>query len=266
MTSPSISPAAVHMSQADFESELLSICGDVRLLWMPLSTDTTTSTSKDRNERTVTYSKDINTFDDPGARRLGNGYYVTFDGTDEEADTPDVDGLSFGDGAVDEPFSVLALVSLDLNESGDEAIVGKYGGGSGEAEEWRFFLDSGKVSLEVYDASQSARLRPAAAASFTTNTWTLFSGTYDGAGAYPGVKLWQDAALLTGYTDISAGTYIAMENTSEPVTLGSIDNNGSPIHFVDGSLAFVLITAKELTADEQWQTKTLVNEFYNLSL
>ena len=259
MVSPYISPAAVHMTQADFESELLSICGDVRLLWMPLSTDSTTSTSKDRNERTVTYSKDVRTFDTPPSR-LGNGYAVTFDGTDEEADTPDVGALSFGDGVVDQPFSVLSLVSGTLSAN---VIASKAAQNNNE---WFFGITySGKTRVEFIDVSASAQIGRTMPTP-TADTWTLVSSTYDGSGVSNGIKLYQNAAQVDD-GDSKSGTYTAMEPLGSTGKVGFY-NNGSGVdtYFFNGSIGFVLVTAKELTAAEQWQIKILVNGFYGLSL
>lgn len=260
MTTPDIALDAVHMRQADFESELLSICGDVRLLWMPTPSDTTTSTSKDRNERTVTYSESIQSFDDAGAKRLGNGYYVTFNGTDEEADTPHVAGLSFGDGAVDEPFSILSLVKPDANDT-SYIIVAKEASASDQ--EWRFLItSSGYPQMALRDESSSGEIVREDQTAIGTD-WVLAGATYDGSGTHPGIGIWVDA-VKTDDASQSSGDYTAMEAGASTVQIAH--RFTTPAIFFDGSLAFVLVTAKELTADEQWQIKTLVNEFYNLSL
>src|SRR3990167_8361400 len=90
----------------EFIHDFLAIVGDCRLLWLPRNTETTTSTTVDRNARTITYDATIAARKSP----LGSGVAVTFDGTDQEGDTPDTANLSFGDGAADLPFSVLALI------------------------------------------------------------------------------------------------------------------------------------------------------------
>src|SRR3990167_9855746 len=80
-----------------FYHDLLAILGDTRLLWVPETGETTTSTDRSRNARTFTYSKSVATFDTASPLRQGSGLYVHFDGTDEEADVPDNDDFSFGD-------------------------------------------------------------------------------------------------------------------------------------------------------------------------
>jgi hypothetical protein len=54
-----------------------------------------------------------------------------------------------------------------------------------------------------------------------------------------------------------------MEASSVVVSVGCL---GDPAWFYNGEMAFALITAKELNADEQWAIKNLVNAFYNLAL
>src|SRR3990172_1649815 len=81
----------------EFVSRVLDICGQTETLFVPQLTDTTTSTDASRNARVYTHDATI-------ASRLvtqASGVGVTFNGTSGEADTPDVNGLSFGDFFID---------------------------------------------------------------------------------------------------------------------------------------------------------------------
>ena len=92
----------------------------MRALWLPGKSGTTL-TDKSRHARVLTWSEDVSAFDAPPAE-LGSGYAVTFNGTDEEGDTPDSDDLSFGDGAVDQPFSVVWVGTPDTDTSAQTLI------------------------------------------------------------------------------------------------------------------------------------------------
>ena len=62
----------------------------------------------------------------PVAPILSHGSALDFDGTDDEADAPDTATLSFGDGAVDQPLSIVVLCKPDANNA-LMTLVGKLG-------------------------------------------------------------------------------------------------------------------------------------------
>ncbi len=185
-----------------FQSRLLDICGDVRFLWMPGLSSTTTDTTKESpGTRTVTYSKSIATFDNPPTA-LGNGVAVHFDGTDEEGDTPDTDDLSFGDGAVDEAFTVLALINITAISTA--FIVTKED--NTNTAEWALTIDNttGKSRLSLIDESASAEIgKVSSAAVAAVGTWGLIGASYDGAGLAGGISIYHDG---TTYAAVEAGS------------------------------------------------------------
>ena len=72
---------------------------------------------------------------------------VAFNGTDEEADTPDATELSFGDGASDQPFSIVALVRVTAGTA-VQGILTKYDVTTGSTKrEWRFGIDASERPL-----------------------------------------------------------------------------------------------------------------------
>ena len=113
----------------------------------------------------------------------------------------------------------------------------------------------------MHDQSAVAHIRQDADSALSTGTWTLVSGTYDGSSQRNGLSLYKDG-LAVASTPASSGTYVAMENLTAPVGVAQQAAGG----FFDGSIAVAVVTAKELTAEEQWQIKVLVNWFYGLSL
>ena len=193
----------------EFVGQLLHLLGDVRAIWLPGKSGATL-TDRSRYVRVLTWSEDVSAFDTKPVE-LGSGYAVHFNGTDEEGDAPDADELSFGDGAVDQPFSVIALVRPDTN-SNTEAILAKDELTTGSTQrEWFFLLNGGRPEFSLRDDSASASIGRRDATTVTAATWTLLVGTYDGSRAEPGIRLYKDANRVDD-TSIGSGAYTAMEN------------------------------------------------------
>jgi hypothetical protein len=245
----------------EFTQYLLQQLGDVRALWVPGKSGTTL-TDKSRNARVLTWSEDVSAFDTRPAE-LGSGYAITFNGTDEEGDTPDSDDLSFGDGSVDQPFSVFALVSA--TDATSSVIVSKLDT-SVSQEEWLFELDaSDRPRFALYDDGASARIGRYDATALAQGTWALLVGTYDGSTASTGIRVYLDGARVDD-TDDNMGTYTAMENGSEVVALGYRQAAGVKENFFQGKMALAGIVAKALSQDEVWTLKEAVNGYFGLSL
>ncbi|PIY34652.1 MAG: hypothetical protein COZ08_00760, partial [Bacteroidetes bacterium CG_4_10_14_3_um_filter_42_6] len=72
-----------------------------------------------------------------------------------------------------------------------------------------------------------------------------------------GIKIYVDGVESSAYTDSSAGTYVAMENTTTPVIVGgSLLSYGTPLYFL-GSIKDVRIYNRALTSDEISQLYSL---------
>ena len=232
----------------------------MRALWLPDKSGTTL-TDKSRHARVLTWSEDVSTFDTEPAE-LGSGYAITFNGADEEGDSPDADDLSFGDGAVDQPFSVLTLVNPTAAAS-TQTILAKYRGVATEDREWRFYYNgSEQPTIEIYDESADAALARRDATALTSGAWVLLAGTYDGSGASTGLRLYKDATRVDD-TDVNSGTYTAMENGTHVVSIGDRADNAD---FFNGKMALAFICAKSLTIDDIWAVKEACNGYFGLSL
>lgn len=233
---------------------------DMRFLFMPAAGDTLTSTSLDRDKRTLTWNDD--TAANTRHSQLGMGLAQDFEGTVDEGDTSDVDDLSFGDGVVDSPFSVLLLVKADDPTNGTTNLIAK--SSSASAQEWEIDLRNtgGEFRMGLYDESASARIEVLSPSSIGTN-WTVLVFTYDGTGALPGMAIYVDGLKVAHTTDIS-GTYIAMENTAGILTIGA--RFSTKAQFFNGKMALVLVAARQFQPDEIWAATQRVNSFFDLSL
>lgn len=198
-------------------------------------------------------------FDTPPAR-LGAGVTVDFNDTDEEGDTPDVDGLSFGDGTRDEPFSVVVLCKPDANDAIMRLVAKRE---STSADEWSLSLDSdGKVTIYLVDESRSANLSSTGPTGVGT-AWALVAAVYDGSGAASGLTLYQDG-LKVAASFSGSGTYLAMENVAARLHIGAM--YAAKQNFFDGQIALVGVSAKAHSANDIWAIKELCNSYFGLSL
>ena len=164
---------------------------------------------------------------------------VTFKGTDEEADSPDADFWSRGDGAADSQFSVGAWVNHSSLE-GVQAILSKSDATKADADhEWTFLSDnSGRIELQLRDNSSEGIIlaRYAAGDALSVSTWAFVVATYSGSGDVGGFSLYKNGLRLQPSTD-TAGTYTAMEDTPAPVRLASVQGASAPTGFFNGKIA-----------------------------
>jgi hypothetical protein len=126
-------------------------------------------------------------------------------------------------------------------------------------EEWRFFIDSsGLLSLELHDASASATEIAVSDSALTTAQLVFVIATYDGDEDEPVVNLYIDGALSNDGTTTESGSYVAMENTAAPLTVGCSGVTATPVAEFHGRIALPFITGKELSAAD-------VSELYRLT-
>lgn len=167
----------------------------------------------------------------------------------------DHNNYSFGDSANDSAFSVGAWILP--NAIASNVILGKYDS-AGNLEEWRFWIDaSGKLSLELHDASASATEIAASTAALVIGAQHFVVATYDGTETAPTVNLYVDATLANDGTTAETGAYVAMENTAAPLTVGCGGVTATPTTEFHGRIALPFVTGKVLTAAE-------VAELFNL--
>ena len=257
--------AAATARRNQFIADMLGIMGDARSLWVPQITDTTTTTDVSRYEGVYTYDATIAS----RVSALGSGVAVSFNGTDQTATMPDNADQSFGATTYDVAFSVFGLVKVTANTLAKN-ILSKYDYdtvGLATQWEWRFEIDaSERVRLALYDDSTGGeRIGRYDATVLAAGQWYLLGGTYNGNGAATGIQCWTDAVQVDDTTD-NLGTYVAMEDVSGKLRLGSVAATVAASQFFYGSMACVGLTGRLLTTDDWWEMKKLCNSFYGLSL
>ena len=211
--------------------------GDIRRGGQPNATTfTTTRRHASGVEAVFTWSEAPSAFDtaflpaDP-ANWQGIIPFVTFNGTDEEADTPDATYWSRNDAAA-EGFSVGAWVNIAATAG---AILARF---DTSELEWETLITSSKWYIDINDNSVPTTCSRITDATVAFNTWLFLVATYSGVGgasAGDGITLYENGAVRAS-TATNSGTYVAMENKAGRTTLG-YRNSVTPAQLFNGKMA-----------------------------
>lgn len=207
----------------------------------------------------VDFSKNI-TLDDSHNNTLGTlvsmsaasqvdgvlGKALEFDGAADYVNLGDLNSLSFGNGTSDNAFSIAIWVKRD-SASASGTVIDKY---YTTALEWVFGFFGTALYAWVYDNSAGAyrgRIVSGSNAWIPAGEWHQIVWVYDGGGLTSSTKIYIDG-IQRDSGDFSGGTYIAMENTAQTVSIGRI-SSGINAYF-DGSIDDVRIYNKALSQAE----------------
>ena len=194
--------------------------------------------------------KNTATIENDVAFNTDNKGYFEFDGGDDAILLGDNDIYSFGDGSNDSPFSVSTWAVI--NDAGGDgfSVANK---GRNYQGEWQFYTSTGdKLYWVLYDDSVGSYgawsyVITTDAVTSLEGQWINIVGTYDGRGgsdANDGLKIYINGAAVAT-TKAEYDTYVALENTNEPLYLMRWHNNRTA-----GKVATFSIHAKELSATE----------------
>lgn len=231
------------MIWAPIREAVLSILGSTGTI-IPLgdsqheATNRTTCTSVGEKQAVFTYSEAVSSFD-TAPTALGPAYVpiVTFNGTDEDADTPDDNYFSFGDGANDSAISMGMWVCPTNAGGAFQALMAK---DNNTDREWAIRIDAPATpnpTLYLYDDSAGVFCARGLSAALTLSSWAFVVITYDGAGgatAANTINSYKNGALSNGGAT-NNGAYVAMENLAATPTIGS--TNGQATKFYGGKMA-----------------------------
>ena len=149
---------------------------------------------------------------------IDNNDTMTFNGTDQYINVGDSDNFSFGNGATDSPFSISVWVNMD--DATRFRIVNKYN--INNPKEWLFAVGGDDtLRLNLYDNSNQNYIGRKSTSTLTSyqGQWIHVACTYDGSSSVNGIKLYLNGSRL-GETNNTSGGYVAMENTTQPVSIG----------------------------------------------
>ena len=233
---------------------LLGVTGTILPIGDPLHAPAATTFKTIGAEQvTFTYSKDPTTWDDLQSVQ-GLIPVLTFDGVDEEADTPDAAYWSRDDAAGANGFSIGIWANV-TNVGVARCFMAKFDESGAEQREWVFFINSNDtMRLFLFDESANVDVYRNTDSAITMNSMRFFVATYDGAGgatAANGIKLYEDGAVIAS-SATNDGSYVGMEDLAGVVSLGR--NIGGTERFFPGSMAGgplgPFFTQIELTADQ----------------
>lgn len=195
----------------------------------------TTFTTVGAEQVTFTWSEVPSGFDTPLAYPgsfQGIIPIVKFNGTDEQADSPDA-AYWERDDASDEGFSLGGWVNLV--DATDSTLLAKQGGSSEGS--WKLGFSGGDdLQLACADESADLTVTRATNVAMTQGVWIHAVATYDGSGgssAMDGVLLYVDGVAVAS-TASNNGSYVAMEDTTDVVSLGY---RGEGSLYMDGTIA-----------------------------
>lgn len=204
---------------------------------------------------------------------VGAGFMV--DGaTSNSLTIPDSTTLTFGDGSNDSAFSVFGIFQL-TNQASEQTIIAKYTPKTAATKrEWLVAVDSSeKLRLDIWDESAavaSSRLTDAALtvlADSITGTIHTFCITYSGVGgatAGNGITIYVDGALVAS-TATNNGSYVAMENTTQIVTIGTSRSTADAgTNWFLSDLGLVGISGEVISANTAYTLDKLLRSMYGL--
>ena len=212
------------------------------------NTARTTVTTRGEVQAVFTYSEAIGAFDVPPMSQGPAGIpVITFNGTDEEADSPDDAYWSRVAGA----FSVGAWVNF--RDATNSVIWSKFDN-AGNTREWIFGSDGAdKITLFLFDESVGGNpsIETVTDATGTEGTWVLCVATYDGTANASGINIY-DNGVLAASTDTDNANFINLEELGGTIKLAHL--NSIPGSIFDGKMAGgplgPFFTQVELTADQ----------------
>ncbi|KKL48251.1 hypothetical protein LCGC14_2327410, partial [marine sediment metagenome] len=147
---------------------------------------------------TFTYSKDPTTWDDLQSVQ-GLIPVLTFDGVDEEADTPDAAYWSRDDAAGANGFSIGIWANV-TNVGVARCFMAKFDESGAEQREGVFFINSNDtMRLFLFDESTNVDVYRNTDSAITMGSWRFFVVTYDGTGgatAANGITIYEDGAVI----------------------------------------------------------------------
>ena len=154
-------------------------------------------------------------------------------------------GLVFGDGVTDVPFSVSFAVKLNVVNT-VQMLLAK-NNTAGTIFEYRSFFVNNILYFDLYDLINGDRLRINTTLSIVASTWYHLTLTYDGSSLNTGMEMYLDGNLQTPTRSVS-GTYVAMQNTGEPLLFGKRPQDTT--QSLNGYMDCIAFWDKELTATE----------------
>jgi len=186
----------------------------------------------------------------------GNGGSIVFDGTNDYVNLGDSDLFSFtSGGGIDLPFTVGCWVRLNAYGSGAALytmLLSKSRFSGGWTREWGFSHANSTGIGVVLFVNDFNYIGKTVDSPLSLNTWNYCVSTYNGNETAGGLSIYING-ILQSTSNITAGTYTGMSNTTVPVEIGRQNNIGGDSGYLNGNIANTQIYNRALTASEVLQ-------------
>lgn len=197
------------------------------------------------------------------AAKINSGFEYRTSGTFDQkvgVRVADNNVFTFGNGTIDSPFSIGCWVYLRSWGTASGTLnltflfTKRYATADGS--EYNFVIREDTtggtydISFGVFSGKNTTNLltRRGAITSGFLNAWHYVLATYDGSGTVTGIKIYMDGEALS-YTNVTAGTYVAMDNTISDVGIGTFALDALTNNFaIDGIQDEVALWGRELSA------------------
>ncbi len=160
--------------------------------------------------------------------------------------------FSFGDAAVDLPFSVGCFVLMTEAVGTARSLLAKYRTTAAAAREWDFRFDAAaNFELELFDESVDSTEIATSDTVLTPGIWQCVVAAYDGDEVDPVINLFLNGGLDNDGTSVEAGAgYVAMENTATPLLVAARDQTTTPAQELEGRIALPFVCGRQLSATQ----------------
>ena len=168
------------------------------------------------------------------------GQAADFNGTTSKVVVPDAANLSFGNGTSDVDFSTITLIKFDDLSNNPRIAIKIKADGTGF--EYVVFPVSSKLRATLVDDSTGGSVTSQTTNTITLNQWVVLTTTYKASTKDLKVYINNDAIT----TNLSSGTYVAMENSIGNLNIGYDPRFGvGGINFLNGQInALSLLNVK----------------------
>jgi len=195
---------------------------------------------------------------------VGVSRYISITGA-STFDTPDTAAFSFGDGATDSAFSIVALISPTFSAGGYDPIFAKWDDG-GDLE-WLFAGDATPNLVgAVYDQTNGAVLSSTDTGLDLTGdnaAWHVYVMTYDGGGVAAGIKLYRDGTQIDD-TYVNGAGYVAMSNhTALPA---AYHTSAGVRAYMVGQYGFLMVVQQEISTSNVMVLSNLLRAYAGVEI
>ena len=151
----------------------------------------------------------------------GSAPVLTFNGIDEEADSPDATYWTRLDSSA-EPFTIGLWVHPTKTSGGD--LFGKWTTAGGQRE-WIVFAGSDeRYHFKLFDDTNNVEIEIKNDTAYALNTWHFLTCTYSGNASPTGQTIYMDGAADSD-VDSDDVSYVTMVNTPSVVSIAAFPQN-----------------------------------------